>query len=140
MVFKATQKELRQYGVSPEEAAVLSVVHFLGNRVTPAEISRWLLREPHTVSGILNRMEKKRLVRKTKDSERKNRVRVTLTEKGQQAYYQSTKIDSIRKIMSSLSEEECQQLSSCLKTLRARALKELGVDQEPPFHSSRLTL
>jgi len=133
MVFKATGKELRQYGISPEEAGVLSIVQFLDNKATPAEISRWLLREPHTVSGILSRMEKKGLVRKTRDLDRKNLVRVTLTEKGRQAYYQSSKIESIRQIMSSLSEEEHQKLISCLKTLRDRALKELGVDTKTPF-------
>ncbi len=137
MVFKATQKELRQYGITPEEAAVLSVVQFLDNKATPAEISRWLLRESHTVSGILSRMEKKGLIRKTKDLDRKNLVRVTLTDKGQQAYYQSTKIESIGKIMSCLSEEECQKLISCLKTLRDRALKELGIDTKPPFPPSQ---
>ena len=133
MVLKATQKELSQYGISPEEAAVLSIVQFLDNQATPSEISRWLLREPHTVSGILSRMEKKGLLSKIKDLVRKNLVRVTLTDKGQQAYRQSTKIKSIRDIMSSLSEDERQQLRSYLETLRDRALKQLRVEQKPPF-------
>jgi len=133
MVFKAREKELRQYGISPEEAAVLFIVQTLGNKVTPIEISRWLLREPHTVSGILSRMAKKGLVRKTKDLHKKNLVRVSLTGKGEQAYNQATKIESIHQIMSSLSEEESQQLGSCLRILRDRALKELGIDHKPPF-------
>jgi DNA-binding MarR family transcriptional regulator len=78
-------------------------------------------------------MEKEGLVRKTKDLERKNLIRVSLTEKGQQAYYQSSRLESVHRIMSSLSEEERQQLSSCLETLRDRALKELGMEQRPPF-------
>ena len=133
MVFKAREKELRQYGISPEEAAVLFIVQCLGNQATPTEISRWLLRKPHTVSGILSRMGKKRLVTKTKDLPRKNLIRVSLTDKGKQAYYQSTKIESIRQIMSSLSEQERQQLSLCLDTIRNRALKELGMEQRPLF-------
>ena len=76
-VFKATGKELSRYGISPEQAGVLSIVQSLDNKATPAEISRWLLREPHTVSGILSRMEKKGLLRKTTDLDRKNLVRVT---------------------------------------------------------------
>jgi len=133
MVFKAGEKELRQYGISPEEAAVLFIVQTLGNKATPSEISRWLLRKPHTVSGILSRMEKRGLVTKNRDLDRKNLVRVRLTEKGEQAYHQSTRIDSIHKMMASLSEEERQQLSSHLKTLRDRAFKELGVELKPPF-------
>jgi len=133
MVFRARQKELRQYGISPEEAAVLFIVQTLGNKATPGEISRWLLRKLHTVSGILSRMQKKQLVRKLTDLDKKNVVKVSLTEKGEQAHYQATKIESIHHIMSSLSEEERQQLSSCLKALRDRALKELGMDTKPPF-------
>lgn len=132
-LFKAREKELRQYGISPEEAAVLFIVRCLDNQAIPSEISRWLFRRPHTVSGILSRMEKKRLVSKTKDLPKKNQIRVSLTDKGEQACDQATKIESIRQIMSSLSEQERQQLSSRLKTLRDRALKELGIDRKPPF-------
>ena len=132
-LFKAREKELRQYGISPEEAAVLFIVRCLDNQAIPSEISRWLFRKPHTVSGILNRMEKKRLVSKTKDLPKKNQIRVSLTDKGEQACDQATKIESIRQIMSSLSEQERQQLSSHLETLRDRALKELGIDTKPPF-------
>ena len=50
----------------------------IGYRVTPAEISRRLLRESHSISQILNRMENKGLVRWVKDLERKNLVRLIL--------------------------------------------------------------
>jgi DNA-binding MarR family transcriptional regulator len=132
-LFKAREKELRQYGISPEEAAVLFIVQCLDNQAIPSEISRWLFRKPHTVSGILDRMEKKRLVSTTKDLPKKNLVRVSLTDKGEQACDQATKIESIRQIMSSLSEQERQKLRSHLETLRDRALKELGIDTKPPF-------
>ena len=72
-------------------------------------------------------------MRKVKDFDRKNLVRVILTEKGQQAYYQSSEIKSIRQIVSSLSEEERQQLRSYMETLRDKALKELGVGRKPSF-------
>ena len=131
--FKARQKELNQYGISNMQAMVLFVIQAIGNKATPAEISRWVFREPHSVSGLLSRMEKDGLVRKVKDLGRKNLVRVALTEKGQQVYHQSTKIKSIRKVISSLSEEERRQLGSCLETLRNEAFKELGVERKPPF-------
>ena len=66
-------------------------------------------------------MEKQGLVRKVKDLDRKNLVRVVLTEKGREAYYHSTKRESIHQIMSFLSEEERQQLRHCLQTLRDKA-------------------
>lgn len=122
-VLKARRKELYQYNIPTRQATALFAIQAIGDKATPGEIARWLFREPHTVSGLLSRMEKKGLVRTSKDLDRKNMVRVTLTDKGKQAYHQSTKRESIRRIMSSLSEEQQQQLASSLQTLRDAALE-----------------
>ena len=140
-MLKAREKELKQYGITPEQAMVLFTIQALGEAATPAEISRWMLRRHHTILGILERMERNGLVRKSKDLVRKNLIRITLTEKGQQAYYQSTKLESIHNIILSLSQEQCRQLIPCLEALRDAALKELGnavakelgIKQKPPF-------
>jgi DNA-binding MarR family transcriptional regulator len=131
-VIKARQKELDQFGISFIEVGVLVVIQAIGEKATPAEISRRILREPHTVSALLNRMEKRGLLRKTQDLDRKNMVRVSITEKGRQAYDKSTRRKSIYNIISSLSEEERQQLRSCLEKLRNKAFKELVVEYKPP--------
>ena len=136
-VFKIRQRELSEYGISPEEAMVMFIVHVLNNNCIPTEIAKWLLRRHHAVLSILNRMEQKKLISKTKDLKRKNLVRVSLTDKGQQAFYQSTKIDCLHQVMSSLSQEERQQLRSFLETLRDRALEVVNniseLDPKPPF-------
>ena len=129
---RARQKELDQFDISVIEVGVLVVTQAIGEKATPSEISRRIFREPHTVSALLNRMEKRGLVRKTQNLDRKNLVRVSITEKGQQAYDKSTRRKSIRKIMSSLSEEERRQLRSCLEKLQNKAFKELIVEYKPP--------
>jgi DNA-binding MarR family transcriptional regulator len=78
-------------------------------------------------------MEKKGLITKVKDSDRKNMWRVALTEKGQNAYRQSVKRESIHAAMSSLSEKERLQLGSYLEKLRDCALTQLVRDMKPPF-------
>jgi len=129
---RARQKELDQSGISVIEVRVLVAIQAIGERATPSEISRRVFREPHSVSALLNRMEKRGLVKKTQDLDRKNLVRVSITEKGQQAYDKSIRRKSIRRIISSLSEEERQQLRSCLEKLRNKAFKELTVEYKPP--------
>jgi len=129
LMYKARQRELNQYGITPPQAGILHVIENIGNKVTPAEISRQTLREPHTVSVLIDSMSKKGLVKKVKDLNKKNLVRVAITEKGKQAYYQSTKRDSVHEIMSSLSEEERQQLNRCLNKLQDKALQVLY----PPY-------
>ena len=132
-MYKARQHELRRYNLSPRQSAVLFIIRAIGDKVTPAKISRWLLREPHSVSEIINRMEKQGLVKKVRDLDRKNLVRIELTEKGSEVYNQVIKRDSIHTIMSALSDEERRQFSSTLKTIRDRALKESGKELRTPF-------
>jgi len=57
-VLRARQKELDQFDISVIEVGVLVVIQAIGEKATPSEISRRIFREPHTVSALLNRMEK----------------------------------------------------------------------------------
>jgi len=132
-IVTASENELRQIGISSTQAAVLSIVKAVTVPATPAEISRWLFRQPHTVSGLLHRMEKQGLVRKVKDLERKNMIRIVLTEKGEQAYQWSRGVKVIGKILSCLSPEERDNLGTYLETLRNKALEEIGVGCQLPF-------
>ena len=121
---RAREDELRPMGISMMHAAVLGIVKATKGPVTPAHISRWLFREPHTVSGLLQRMEKQGLLKRAKDLERKNVIRVTLTEKGEEVYRRSREMKPLRRIMSHLSPKERDSLRASLKTLRDKALEE----------------
>lgn len=132
-IVRARERELHQYGMTYMQAAVLFTIKAIGEEATPAEISRWLFREPHSVSGLLTRMEKTGLITKTKDLKRKNMVRVALTKKGEESFERSIRRESIHQIMSSLSKEERELLRSTLRVLRKKALKELGIDRKPRF-------
>ena len=129
-VFRAREKELIRYGVSPEQMGLLFVVQALGNKATPAAISRHILRQPHTVSALVDRMARRGLVKKLKDLDRKNLVRVVMTEKGQKAYEFSTKRGPIHRIMNTLTAEERAELKSYLTKLLIKARKEIGLDRD----------
>ena len=132
-IIRARDNELRKIGISRMQAAALFIVKAISGPATPAEIARWLFREPHTVSGILDRMERQGLIRKVKDLERKNMIRVVLTEKGEEAYHRSSEIKAIRNILSCLSQGEQDSLRAYLETLRNKALKELRLERPLPF-------
>jgi DNA-binding MarR family transcriptional regulator len=120
------------YNISGFHSGVLFYIQALGEKATPGEISRWLFREAHSVSEIVTQLVKEGMVRKVKDLDRKNMIRVELTEKGREAYYHVVKRESIHRIMSSLSKEQQRQLWIMLKTLRDESLKEIGVQREWP--------
>jgi len=129
-IFRAREKELQRYGVSPEQMSLLFVVQALGNKATPAALSRHILRQPHTVSALVDRMARRGLVKKVKDLDRKNLVRVVITEKGQKTYELSTKRGPIHRIMGSLDAKEKKEFRAYLERLLSKARKEIGLDRD----------
>ncbi len=129
MIGKARYNELNKYNIKIRQAAVLFAVKAVetnGEYATPGKISKWLLREPQSVSRILTRMEKEDLINKVRNSVNRNEIEITLTKKGEQAYIQSLKRETLREIMSCLSIEERQQLYSSLKKLRDKAASDFN--------------
>ncbi len=125
VIYKARQKELDRYAISAEVASCLFTILRLGRRATPAEISRQLFLERNSVSEQLNRMEKDGLIRKAKDLDRRNSVRVEVTDAGYQMYLQSARRRSTKRIISVLTTEEQEKLWSLLARLRDGALQQL---------------
>ena len=124
-IHKVRKLELRPHKLSTIETGVLLVVNAAKKGITPAEISRQLLKDPHSISQLLRRMEKKGLLQNIKGIPKKNMIQVKLTEKGQEAYKLSMIGNKVSQIMSVLSEREKKQLVSSLDKLRERAMKEM---------------
>ncbi|MBI4329986.1 MAG: MarR family transcriptional regulator [Chloroflexi bacterium] len=130
LMFQVREDELGAYDISNIESGVLFAVDAIekaGGKATLGEIARWLLRRPHTITQLIDRMEKKGLVTKLKLPGQRNSKRIVLTEQGRQAYQSSTRRRAMRRLMSVLSEEERQELWSCLSKLSGRAIKDLGL-------------
>ena len=132
---KARENELRQFGLTWIQAGVLVMLKTSSEPPTPSQIARWVLREPHTISLLLDRMEKRGLIRKTRDSLRKNVIRVLLTEKGEEAYGRVMEMKAINEILSCLSQKEKRSLRICSEKLRTKALAQLVIRRQwqPPF-------
>jgi DNA-binding MarR family transcriptional regulator len=84
-----------------------------------------MLREPHTVTQILIRMEAHGLIKRTKNMERKNQIRITLTAKGEKARKQAMKLDGTTGLLAGLSAVQQKQLKSTLTALKEAGRKEL---------------
>lgn len=132
LIGRLWNKELNEFAFSREQALNLSIVRCLGDNATPYRISRFQAQEHNTVSELLNRMEKQGLVQKIRESHGKSRVKVRLTEMGEQAYAQSKQRASLVRILSVLSQKEIKQLRSSLEKVRDEVLKEFEKDQAWP--------
>jgi DNA-binding MarR family transcriptional regulator len=135
LLFSAGEQELAQFGISLMQGWTIFTVKAIGKEATPAEIARWIGREPHTVSSLLSRMVEMGLVKKEKDLDKKNLVHISLTPKGESIYRKAIGIKSIHAIMAGLSEEERQQLRLILEKLRSKAQKKLGRKYVLPYEA-----
>jgi DNA-binding MarR family transcriptional regulator len=128
-IFKARHKKFGQY-MHPNQAAALVMIWRFGGQATLAGLANQLFLEPHSTSELVDRMQKKGLVTKTRDRTRGNIVRVSITDKGRKICSELVQADFIRGIMSELSTGQRQRLRSSLSILLRAALRELGMKDE----------
>jgi DNA-binding MarR family transcriptional regulator len=126
LITKARQQELRECDTTTSQAAVLDCIANSNNRANPTQISKWLFLKAQSVSTLLNRMEKAGLVARSQDPDRKNAVRVVMTNKGKKIYSQVTERRSISQMFAFLSDEERKQLMSLLNKLQKAAGKQIS--------------
>lgn len=130
IIMKLRKNELREYGISPQQSGILFLLASIDHSPTPVEISRKRFLEEHSVSVALNRMLKLKLIKRTRDTKRKNMWRIQMTEKGQRTCQLAFERKSIQQVMSPLSEKEMKQLKSILEKLKDQGFALLGVESK----------
>ena len=137
MMLAVREKEIGQYGLSPIEQRLLILIPLMETaigEVTPSDLSRWLIRKKGSISGLLNRMEKRGLIQKIPHQNSKKSIVIKVTEKGEELSQQAhTRGVFIKELMSALTEEERHQLWMIMGKLRSLTLKELRLPQKPPY-------
>ena len=133
-IARARDNEVRQQaGISRMQGAILFMLDMMDEAPTPAAIGRLLLQEPHSASGLLSRMERDGLVRRVKDGQKKNLVRILMTDKGREAHNKSRESHSLHNIFSGLSDKQQKTLVQYLRILRRKALEEVRINNEMLF-------
>ena len=125
MIYRAFAKRTRSVGVSLEQTRVLFALSRASSPLTRTEISRVVVRRPHTITALLQGMERADLIAKIKDDENKKLVTVEMTKKGKQVLKQVLQNQLAIELISSLSSEEIYQLTGILEKLHDAALREL---------------
>jgi DNA-binding MarR family transcriptional regulator len=132
IVTNAVELEIKHLRMTQPQVRVLTMLSRQDRPVTLDELATWTLKEFNSVSTLINRMENKGLVKKTKTNG-DLKTYVTLTEKGSELYHQQVTERSIHLIFEKLSSEEKQQFDSILKKIRDTTRDLLGLDFKPPF-------
>ena len=125
-LFDARYREIKGFGLTTMELALLTVVDGLGEKATPAEIARWMMRRRPTVSGLLDRMERNGLVERSAYRNSRKSKLVTMTDRGRKALDMANEKDVWRTIIGAMPDEDFRQLWSLLEKLKDAALAHPG--------------
>lgn len=123
LVERAREIELARIHISLIQAMVLHALKVSREPMTPSKLARMLCREPHSMSALIDRMEKQGLVKKKRDMSPKNLVRVVVTAKGEEAFQRQREANLVSNITSSLTKEERETLASVADKLSFRAIE-----------------
>ena len=140
---KVAENRLLELGLTPETVGVLWACRDYPGPLHPAEIARLVSRAPHTVAGMLNRLEKEGLIVRVPKEPGHPFTEVKLTAKGEEACAPAIDIlkDAIAETMSVLSEEEFQQILGLTRVLLLKALDMLHMKLKPsPGNPEEVTM
>lgn len=121
----ARQKELAVHGLHTSHHAILITIQLLGENATPSAIAKRLLRNRSTLCELLAKLAKNNLIEMNPDTEKKNRIKVTLSKKGYEQYLNALNGKILENIFSVLTQEERNKLHSYLNSLRSKASEKL---------------
>ena len=94
IVTNAVELELKHLRLSQPQARVLTMLSREREPATIEELANWTLKEFNSVSTLINRMEKKDLIKKLKKPG-DLKTYITLTEKGSELYHKQVTERSI---------------------------------------------
>lgn len=125
-MYKELERAYYKIGISPEQAGVFDQVATHG-KATINDITHRLLREPHTILGLINRMESNGLIYKEKDADNHSMITISLTEKGYGVCRQMLEIrESLTKPTTVLTDDEREQLEKLLTKILDATMKRLN--------------
>jgi DNA-binding MarR family transcriptional regulator len=127
----AQELELRQHGLNFAQGRVMYALFKENKPMTQTEISEWILRKFNTVSNLVDKLEKKGLIKKVKNV-KNGKVYIALSNKGI-AFWQQVSQRALVMIFSVLSPKEKKAFYEILIKLRTEARGLLGWDFKPPF-------
>lgn len=117
-VFQYLSSKLSAYDITPSQYAVLSCL-WGREHATPKQISEILYLETSTISGVLDRMQKKNLIDRVTNKEDRREVQVIITKKGKALEEPIQKIiDEVnQEVLLPFSEEEREKLIATLRII-----------------------
>ena len=117
-VFQLLSVKLAGYDVTPSQYGVLSCL-WGRTHATPKQIAETLCLETSTISGVLDRMQKKDLIDRVTNKEDRREVQVIITEKGKALEGPISRIidDVNAEVLKDFKQEEILSIKKALREI-----------------------
>jgi DNA-binding MarR family transcriptional regulator len=122
MISRSREMELTRLGMTPEQSHVLDILNESGGSTTINELVDITQRQHHSISTLIDRMHKQKLVTKRKSGTDRRQYEVVITQKGEHLVKNMTR-ESISAIFACLNKEEMELLKSYLIRLTGEAYR-----------------
>jgi len=123
-VFNYFKNSLAQFDVTPSQYALLSLL-WNGDELSPTTIASLLDLDNSSITGLLNRMESKEVIKRIYSDEDRRSVTIKITDKGMALKEGITRTieDCNHRVLEGVSPEEDAVLRKCLGILFDNAIK-----------------
>lgn len=123
-VFQYMTQKLSPYDITPSQYGVLNCLWMNDGTCLPRQIAELLCLETSTVSGILDRMQKKEFIDRIINPENRREILVTITKKGDALKEPVLQIieDINRDVLADFTEDEAVTLRKSLRSIAEKAL------------------
>lgn len=123
-VFQYLSQRLAPYDITPSQYGILNCLWIGGGTCLPRQIAEMLCLETSTVSGILDRMQKKDLIDRVINPENRREILVMITPKGEALKAPVLKIiDEVNEeVLKDFSPKETEFIRKSLRQIAEKAL------------------
>ena len=129
---RGLEKRLSHLSLSVAQQRILALAYFAKESLTPSMLAALLLQETHSVSGLLNRLEDRDLITRTRDRQDRRVVWVALTPAGRQVAEEAINIAMgiSREFEDVLKGPKAADMLEVVRSVRDRGFKIAGVREE----------
>lgn len=129
---RGLEKRLAHLQLSVAQERILALVYFAKESLTPSMLAALLLQETHSVSGLLNRLEDRDLITRTRDRQDRRVVWVGLTPKGKKVAEEAIQIslDMAREYKKVLHGPSMEKMNDMIRDVRDLGFQIAGVREE----------
>jgi DNA-binding MarR family transcriptional regulator len=130
--FRHLEQVTSKEGLSHSQAAALAVLDAAGRALPLSHLARYLTQEAQSTTELADRLERRGLVRRTRDARDRRLVLLELTPEGREvaARIQPGIAEGGEQLLSPLNERERAKLAELLRPMRDRAAALLGIDEK----------